>query len=215
MCGRYTLYSDTDEIQRLFQIDINGWSAQYNIVPSMVLPVIRMQNHQRMLAMCRWGFCPSWVKDPKGHMQINARMETIREKPYFRQAFKHQRCLVLANGWFEWQNKAGQKIPFYIHGPNHHVIVFAGIWSHWGEGENSFYNFAIITTDAPAPLSHIHHRMPFVLSQIQYDKWLTAEAADVGQVLAADVIQQLKYYPVSTNVNNPRNHDRQCIEPIN
>lgn len=159
----------------------------------------------------RWGLLPSWTKDPKkAPLLNNARAETVAEKPSFRSAFKHRRCLIPASGFFEWKLEGKQKQPYYFRREDDKPIAFAGLWETWNEIESC----TIITTDANAVMAPIHHRMPVVLGVNDYANWMDPAADDLLSLLTPCPDDELICYPVNKVVNNARNQGPQCIEPV-
>jgi putative SOS response-associated peptidase YedK len=222
MCGRYALYTDVYEWSDLgfvwpFE---EGWSwpSNYNVAPSSFAPVV-LNLEQPIIARYRWGLVPSWSKDPAmGHRLINARAETITEKPAFREAFKRRRCVVVANGFFEWQKKGQKRIPFYIKPRLSALLGFAGLWEHCtmpsGERLNTF---TIMTTLPNQLMAPIHNRMPAILAPEHFNEWLQPTPKDLDRLrsfLAPYPEEKLEAYPVSQFVNNPANNAAECIQSL-
>lgn len=219
MCGRFTLTQSVEVLAKQFQLDqVPPLEPQYNIAPTESVATILVADQKRQLRMLRWGLIPSWAKDPKiGSRLINARAETLSEKPSFRSAFKYRRCLVLADGFYEWQQLGGKKQPHYIH-QDGQIIAFAGLWEHWqGQDGNSIDSCTILTTAANERLQPIHHRMPVILDPQAYDRWLdpTIHSAEALQPLLHPAALSLTVTPVSRRVNNPAFNDPECIAPAN
>jgi putative SOS response-associated peptidase YedK len=222
MCGRYTLSQSAEAIAKSFEIqDVASLKPQYNIAPTqLVLAVLQNQeSHKRLLQRFRWGLIPSWAKDASiGAKLINARAETVAEKPSFRAAFKRRRCLVVADGFYEWQRQEGKKQPYYFHLQERQPFAFAGLWEHWQtpEGEE-IASCTILTTNANELMQPIHDRMAVILQPKDYDLWLDVQVQDpemlkpLLQPFPADVMTA---YPVSTVVNNARNNTPECIVPL-
>ena len=169
--------------------------------------------------MLRWGLIPSWAKEPAiGSRLINARSETIAEKPSFRSAFKNRRCLIPATGFYEWKRQDRIKQPFYIRMRDTHPFAFAGLWEHWEGGEKEVINSCtILTTDPNDLMRDIHNRMPVILSPDNYDMWLdpaNTRAAMLQPLLGPYPSDKMEVYPVSIYVNKPQNDDTRCIEPV-
>lgn len=223
MCGRYSLTTAPEALRRLFDfVAGSNLEPRYNIAPTQPAPVVRMmaEGAARELAMPRWGLIPSWAKDASiGNRTINARSETVAEKPSFRSAFRQRRCLVPADGFYEWRREGGIKQPYRIGMKDGGAFAFAGLWERWlgaddGEAVDSF---TILTTEANRKLRPIHPRMPVILAPESYETWLDTSPETVERALAvlrpfAD--QPMAFYRVSTRVNNPRNDDPDCLTPI-
>ena len=156
---------------------------------------------------------PFWAKDKSiGNRMINARMETIAEKPAFRSAFKKKRCLIPANGFYEWKGKSADKQPYYI--STGEPFSFAGIYEIWDKEDPPYKSCAIITTAASKSIQEIHHRMPVILRPEYHERWLDPKSEDLMNILNDGMIREMKYHPVSTRVNKAGNDDPRCIEPI-
>ena len=226
MCGRFTLRASTQQIVDQFRLTtMPEWQPRYNIAPTQQVPIVRPaeKRHSRQLTFARWGLIPSWAKEASiGNRMINARAETLAEKPSFRAAFKVRRCLVVADGYYEWQPIDGAKQPFYIHLDDHGLLGFAGLWESWpgptgATPSDPLESCTIITTAAIEFTSHIHVRMPVLLQPEDYDRWLDPELQpseglwDLLQPYAAD---DLVADTVSTHVNSPKHEDAQCVEPV-
>lgn len=216
MCGRYMITSHAEAIRRLFETKgvTPNLRARYNVAPTQDAPVVRLRDSQRELAMLRWGLIPRWSEDPNiAYSTINARAETVDKKPAFRDAFKARRCLVVADGFYEWQARGkGAKQPFLISSADGEPFAFAGLWERWARGEEAMETFTIIVTEPNALMKPIHNRMPVILPRDSYEGWLSGSAGK--EMLISCPEDQLKVQPVSTHVNNPRNDDPQCIEPV-
>ena len=218
MCGRYTqllTWQELVELYRLTDVVAPNLPARYNIAPTQAVPVVRQETGGRRLAQLRWGLVPAWAKDLKiGAQMINARAETVAEKPAFRAAFRQRRCLVPASGFYEWQKGPAGKQPYYVtlaDGP----MTFAGLWEAWRapEGE-TVESFSIVTTEANAAITAIHHRMPVILKPGDFDAWLdpAGEARQLQALLRPYPAAATRARPVSTRVNSVRNDDAACIE---
>ncbi|MCA9067573.1 MAG: SOS response-associated peptidase, partial [Planctomycetaceae bacterium] len=193
---------------------------RYNIAPTQDIAVVRLdQGHKhRELSLLRWGLIPSWAKDPKiGNRMINARAETLAEKPSFRVAFRKRRCLVLADGFFEWQKVEGAKRPHFIHRQDDAPFAFAGLWDHWQQDGKEIQSCTIITTTANSLMEPLHNRMPVILSEETFPIWLDPEfqnrnaLQDLLRPCNADLLEA---YPVSTQVNNARNDVPECVNRV-
>lgn len=224
MCGRFTLALFKKNAQQGFAqtfrlSDEPDLSSRYNIAPSQDIAVVVEDSGQsRQLEWMQWGLIPSWAKDPKiGNKLINARGETVSEKPSFRAAFKRRRCLIPANGFYEWQRTEGKKQPYYFYLAENQPFAFAGLWEHWQDASGSeIHTCTIITTTANDLMEPIHDRMPVILEPEDYDQWLDLELQDPGQLqplLRPYVLSNLRCHAVSSKVNRPQSDDPECIEP--
>ncbi|MGQ0604171.1 MAG: SOS response-associated peptidase [Anaerolineales bacterium] len=211
MCGRFTLTVDSDELQPAFDLSEPapaGLMPRYNIAPTQ--PVAVVPNLEpRKLELFQWGLIPSWAKDPKiGNSLINARGETVAEKPAFRAALKRRRCLVLADGFYEWKREGKTKTPMYIQLKGGKPFALAGLWEVWHAADGSAVNTCtIITTEPNALTKDIHDRMPVILPPSAYDTWLTPGELPTPEALALlkpFAASKMKARPVSTLVNSPR-----------
>ncbi|MEO9079654.1 MAG: SOS response-associated peptidase [Rhodanobacter sp.] len=227
MCGRYSLFGPVSLSRAakaaLAQLDVDMESAlnqrepQYNIAPTQKAPILAHAEGAYAVQATRWGLIPSWAKDDKiGSKLINARVETVAEKPSFRAAFKKRRCLVPASGYFEWKGEAGHKQPYFIHDPAGDLLLFAGLWEGWKPANEAewLHTFTIITGEPGKVSGDIHDRQPVILPPESWQEWLT----DVPDV-AADVLHQapeadLKYYAVPKAVGSPRNRGPELVRPI-
>ena len=219
MCGRFTLVTNMDELQSRFGFEARDldYQPKYNIAPSQqVLTVVN--DGQRRVEHMRWGLIPFWAKDPKiGYRMINAVGETAATKPAFRAAFKKRRCLILADGFFEWRKEDKAKIPTYIFLRSREPFAFAGLWETWKspEGE-TVRSCSIVTTKPNDFIAPIHSRMPVILSQETEALWLdpmTEETGPLTSLLVPSPTEGLDSYVVSSVVNSPRNSGPECIEP--
>lgn len=221
MCGRYTLSQTTEAIASAFQLnEVPKLEPRYNIAPTQLVPVIRQsEQHQRQLQILRWGLIPAWAKDASmGARLINARAESVNEKPSFRSAFRQRRCLVIADGFYEWQRQDSKKQPFFIHLPDGKPFAFAGLWERWQspEGE-TIESCTIITTEANELLRSIHDRMPVILAPKDYDVWLDPtlqEPEKLQQLLHPYPTEAMITDAVSTKVNSPKNDTPECIKKV-
>jgi putative SOS response-associated peptidase YedK len=219
MCGRFTLAVPAAEIADLFEVDARlNLRPRYNIAPTQQAPVVRAKKDEgRELALLRWGLIPAWAKDPAiGNQMINARAESVAEKPAFRAAFKARRCLVPADGFYEWQKAGKGKQPFYIRRKDKQPFAFAGLYERWqnrAEGE-ILDTFTIITTEPNGLMAPIHNRMPVIIPEDDYDRWLDPEETGDPDLLVPYPEEELTAYPISTWVNSPAHDDARCIEPV-
>jgi putative SOS response-associated peptidase YedK len=216
MCGRYSLTSPVEAVRRLFGlVPGDAMAARYNVAPSQVVPLVRRRDSGNEVAMLRWGLIPAWAKDPAiGHKMINARSETVAEKPAFRNAYRRRRCLVPADGFYEWKRLGGRKAPYRIVIGDGEPFAFAGLWEAWLSPQgDDVETFTILTTDANAVLAPVHHRMPVILPAELYDPWLDPAASPDAAWLAPRELPGLRAYRVSTYVNSPAHDDAGCLEP--
>jgi len=219
MCGRFAFYTPAEAVVRLFSVEPTGELApRYNIAPTQSAAVVRRQEDaSRRLSLLRWGLIPFWAKDPAiGNRLINARAETAGSKPAFRQAYRKRRCLVLANGFYEWQRAGSGKIPWYITHASTQPFAMAGLWESWsGSADEPLETFTILTTTASDGLSQIHQRMPVVLDSDGIRVWLDPESADnaLSATVAASQGTAFEAVPVSRRVNSPANDGPELIAP--
>jgi putative SOS response-associated peptidase YedK len=221
MCGRYAFFSPAEAVRRTFMLDdVPGLEPRYNVAPTQDVACARAgEEGARAFAMLHWGLVPKWAKERAiGNRMINARSETLAEKPSFREAFRKRRCLVLADGWYEWQVAAGGKQPWFIHRKDARPFAFAGLWERWKDPANGapLESCTIVTTDASESIRKIHERMPVVLAETDWDRWLDTAFSDtdtLAGLLAPFDPKALEAWPVSREVNAPRNQGPELIEP--
>lgn len=222
MCGRYTLSTPADLISDLFEVEsVPELSPRYNIAPTQEAPVVRViePGAPRSCELLRWGLVPFWADDPTiGNRMINARSESAAGKPAFRASFKRRRCLVLADGFYEWQKIDGAKQPYWIHLPEGKPFGMAGLWSRWEKDEEAgpLETFTILTTDAHPKIAQLHGRMPVILARQDYAAWLDPEVEDremLNGLLTSEAGEYLEFHPVSRKVNSPGNDTPDVIEP--
>lgn len=222
MCGRFSQTATREIIAEQFQVrELPFFQPRYNIAPSQDIAAIRIESDTSTwkLVMLRWGLIPSWAKDAKiGNQCINAKAETVAEKPSFRSAFKKRRCLVVATGFYEWQIQGHAKQPMWIGLRNKRPFAFAGLWEHWKPAEGEpLETCTIITTEPNDLMAPIHNRMPVILAPTSYDQWLDPtfqKIETLNGLLRPYPSDELMTYPVSTLVNNPRHDAPQCLEPV-
>lgn len=214
MCGRYTLRSSGKAVAEVFGLAGEPvLLSRFNIAPTQQVPAVRSAGNNRQLTMFRWGLVPSWAHDLAiGNRMINARAESAAEKPAFRSAFKHQRCLVVADGFYEWQKAGGNKQPFYIRMRDEKPFAFAGLWEEWKKSDTVLESCTILTTDANDLVKPLHDRMPVILDPKDYDAWLQDDPTKSGKLLRPFQSEEMTLYPVSTLVNSPRNDGPKCVE---
>lgn len=223
MCGRYTLHSSAAEIAEAFQLDLAelpDLRPRYNIAPTQSVPIVRSapETGRRELVLARWGLLPSWLKDPSDFPTlINARSETAANKPAFRAAFRERRCLVPADGFFEWQKSPGGKQPYLIRREGD-LMGMAGLWERREERDPAkgepltMDSFTILTTRAAEEIASLHDRMPVVLRPDDYARWLDL-SSDPAELLHPYAGDDLAYTAISRRVNSPRNDDASVLEP--
>lgn len=220
MCGRYNLITDAEALVDFFEIeqtlfDVSNLRPRYNIAPSQNVAIVRDTAQGRELTMARWGLVPRWWKEEKSrYSTINARAETVAEKPTYREAFRRMRCLIPATGFYEWKRVDDQMTAHHISLPQGGLFAFAGLWDHWDKQGAGFDSCSIIVTSANDTMQPIHNRMPVILNPVQYNTWLAADHFDRAQLesLLLPYPGGLTAYPVSRLVNSPKNDDPRCIE---
>jgi len=218
MCGRFSQTKKKQDIKKRFNLERvpENLPELYNIAPQQNAPVI-LNAFPNELALARFGLVPSWSKEEKtSYTMINARAETIMEKQTYKRLIKSKRCLVLSDGFYEWQKKVDKKTPYRIILKNEEPFAFAGLWDHWGEGENEFYSFSIITTAANKLVSPIHDRMPVILDPEDESKWLQdgTPMNFVMSMLRAYPAEKMEAYPISNLVNSPENNTAEIVKPL-
>jgi putative SOS response-associated peptidase YedK len=222
MCGRFTLRAELSQIRKTF--DMKGGSdlsTRFNIAPTQDVVAVRMvgENDHRELVLLHWGLIPSCADEPKiGNRMINARAETVAEKPSFRSAFTKRRCLIVADGFYEWQKIDGKKQPYFIHRTDDEPFAFAGLWESWKREGDEMQSCTIITTTANSLMEPLHDRMPVILSAEEFPIWLDTEfraKESLKRLLAPCDPDLLEAYPVTTLVNSPRNDVAKCVEGVN
>lgn len=216
MCGRYTLTVSAKTLAEAFHLAPIGFRVErhWNIAPGQYVIVIRPETDQRIADRARWGLVPSWSKDPTtGPRPINARAETVAEKPTFREAFRHKRCLIPASGFYEWKKDGSQKQPFYIHPVGEEFFAFAGLMENWQGPEGELQTTCILTTTPNSLMAKIHDRMPVILPKAAWEAWLDPSTASI--VLKALLVpyppEQIAAHPVSASVGNPVNDGPELI----
>lgn len=223
MCSRFTLQRSLDEIITELEIslfdDIAELEPAYNLAPTCDVPVVaRASNGERKIRQLRWGLIPSWAKNPKiGARLINARAETVAEKPAFRDAFRSRRCLVPMSGFYEWHKQGDIKQPYYFYPADAPFFIVAGIWERWlNPDREPLDTFAILTTQANEIIAPIHDRMPLILPKSNIEDWLNPAHRtpnDLGGLLQPYPAVIMRRHPVSTRVNNPRHEGAELIAP--
>lgn len=222
MCGRFAFYSPREAITELFDVEFPlALEPRFNISPTQYVVALRQQQNEAREFMIeptllRWGLIPSWAKDPRiGNRMINARAETVDTKPSFRAAFKRRRCIVLADGFFEWRRTDDGKTPYFISMKNRRPFAIAGLWERWSGGDAAIESCTIITTVANRMMNKLHDRMPVVLSTENSRLWIDAANSSREALLSLLVPaddNSLQYWEVSRSVNNSRNEGPELIE---
>ena len=223
MCGRYTLSTPSDDLALLFDIsELMPLPPRYNLAPTQEAAVVRVKESggPRRLDLLKWGLIPYWAKEAAiGNKLINARSETVVEKASFKTSFKNKRCLIPADGFYEWKKEGKLKQPFLIRRKDAKPFAFAGLWSIWRDPERSqpVETFTILTTDANDLMRPLHDRMPVILDRENFDLWLdpkTEDPAKLQSLLVPYVPDDFEAFPVSRVVNSPANDRPDCIAPL-
>lgn len=219
MCGRFTLTLPDDAMAQLFDaVPANDLPElpNYNICPTNQVHTVTSEDGHRRLRPMRWGFIPHWYKTPSdGPLLINARAETIAEKPAFRAACRERRCLVPASGFYEWTKDAEDKrLPWYIHPAEGEILAFAAVWQVWERGDAPLTTCAIVTTDANEAMSKIHHRMPVIVARDDWAKWLGEEGKGAATLMGPPPEEALAFHRVDPKVNSNRARGPELIEPL-
>ena len=221
MCGRFTQAADGEIIARVFDLpEAPELSPRYNIAPTQDVAAVRLaESGGRELVQLHWGLIPSWAKERAiGARMINARAETLAEKPAFRSAFRERRCLIVADGFYEWQKLGGRKQPYFIGFSDRRPFAFAGLWERWkGEGSEHVESCTIVTTEANELLAPIHDRMPVILDRDHFAVWIDSSVKETDRLVALlkpYLPGPLQAYPVGLLVNNPANDSPACVERL-
>lgn len=222
MCGRFVAASDPDDLASLFEVDdrrTDELAASWNVAPTMPVYAISEHRERRYLVSFRWGLVPSWADDPKiGSRMINARAESLTDKPAFRTALQRRRCIIPADGFYEWHTEAGVKSAYYIHRADGRPLAFAGLWEGWKAPDDTWLRTCtIITGSADEGLAALHPRMPLALPADRWEPWLDRDERrpDAALALLRDPdTSQLVWHRVGSEVNNVRNDHRGLIDPV-
>jgi len=217
MCGRYSFAQLSEDVEKRFKIHVDGntYIAKYNAAPGQKLGVITNQNPNE-LSFHYWGLLPPWSKDiSMAYTMINARGESVEEKPAFRSAFKSKRCLIPADGFYEWKKQNKQKIPHFIRLKTHEMFAFAGLWEAWKDAEDrTRRTFTIVTTKANKLMADLHHRMPVILPKHLEKEWLeNPKKEELKKLILPFDSSKMEAYEVSPKVNKAQNDDISLIEP--
>jgi putative SOS response-associated peptidase YedK len=229
MCGRYALYGpisrhrgnaqDADLPEWYFALAdaINARPMRFNVAPTDVMPVVGTDREGRVTVReLRWGLVPYWAKDIRiGYKAINARAESVADKPMFREAFRRRRCLVPASGYFEWKHEGSAKQPYFIHDPESELLMFAGLWESWRAAKDAepLYTYTIVTGRPGIVSGDIHDRAPVILDEGAWTTWLTGDPADSAHVLESAREPRLAYHPVPKAVGSPKNDSPELVRP--
>jgi putative SOS response-associated peptidase YedK len=219
MCGRFVITSPPEALRQIFgYLEQPNFPPRYNVAPTQPIPVI-MNENGRHFRLMRWGLWPAWVKDPRNFtLLINARAETVKEKPAFKNAIRRRRCLIPADGYYEWNSFGGGKRPYFIHRRDGRPVGFAGVAETWvGPNGEEVDTVAIVTAPASADLAVLHHRVPVTINANDFEFWLDCRAHDVDAVtplMRGPQEGEFAWHEVSTKVNHVANDDAQLILPI-
>jgi len=220
VCGRYCISSAPEAVRRLFRyLEQPNFPTRFNVAPTQPVPIVRMTEGQRHFALVRWGLIPSWVKDPGAFtLLINARGESVNDKPAFRAAMKRRRCLFPADGFYEWKAEGGRKRPYFARLKSGGPLAFAGLWECWtGPNGEEMETAAIITTQANREMAQIHHRAPVIVPPEAFDFWLDSEKVDAktaAAVIGPAPNGSMEVYEISPMVNRVANDSPALIEPV-
>lgn len=217
MCGRYSITTAPEAMRRLFAVtDMINLEPRYNMAPMQSAPVIREREGARHMDRLRWGLVPGWAPDEsRAASLINARSETVAEKPAFRDAYAKRRCLVPADGFYEWRKLGRNKQPYRVYLEGDRPFAFAGLWERWERGDEPVETFTLLTTDADPRIEHIHHRMPVMLaSEEEFGLWLDGDEDARKAILKPYEGADLVFSPVSSRVGNVRNDDPELLQPV-
>jgi putative SOS response-associated peptidase YedK len=220
MCGRFTLHTSESRIREAFNLEHSaplGLKPRYNIAPSQQVPMVRDTESGLEMVMAKWGLIPHWSKEAKTkYSTINARIESVAEKPTYRTAFKHRRCLIPADGFYEWKVVDGRKIPHHIRMRDGDVFAMAGLWDRWECEGVCLESCSIIVMPANDVMQSLHERMPAIIAPAHYDLWLDARVTDKAEIMSylnSEPSSQLVTYPISPWVNSPKHDDERCMQP--
>ncbi len=216
MCGRFNMLATPEQLMQAFNLDqLPGYKISYNFAPGQkILGIVQPEDNSLSAVSFDWGLVPSWARDSKiGHSLINARAESLGEKPSFKAAYHKRRCLIPATGFYEWQKTGQGKQAYHICREDRRLFAFAGLWEHWEHDGKALYSCTIITAAANALMQPIHDRMPVIIDAGQYRYWLDRHQAlpNLNRLLAQSSYAGMQLHPVSDRVNNPRHDDKQCL----
>ena len=221
MCGRYSLFANKETLAERFDLDLfDGfeWQERYNIAPSQNLLAIVKSETGNRAGLLKWGLVPSWAKDPKiGNKMINARAETVDQKPSFKQLLKRRRCLIVADGFYEWKREGASRQPFRFQMKTKEPFAFAGLWDRWESNDEIIHSCTIITTNPNPLVQGIHDRMPVILTKEAEQMWLDRSIEDPAYLkglLTPFVVDEMERYPISSHVNSPKNDMKEIIHSL-
>ena len=219
MCGRYASTRRPDDLTSYFEVEqapAQELAPSWNVAPTDPVYAVLSRDSRRELRVLRWGLVPSWAKDPKvGARFINARQETVADKPAFRSAYARRRCLLPADGYYEWKVEPGGKQPYYLSLPGGEPLAMAGLYEVWrGPDEQRLWTCTVLTTSAPDELGEIHDRTPLLVPRRSWATWLDPDIADPGDLLVAGTPGVLSAWPVGAEVGNVRNNGASLVRPI-
>jgi putative SOS response-associated peptidase YedK len=218
MCGRFAFATKRETLKKQFKVDnlLDDPPVNYNVAPTQQIPIIREEpGSGRLISTAHWGLIPFWAKDSKmAHQTINARAETVREKPSFRHCFRRKRCIIPASGFFEWHTLGELKQPHYISLRDKSLLGFAGLWDTWENHGKIIESCTIVTTTANSFLEPIHERMPVILDDENLTEWLDVSNENPGHLLKQLPSGKLQSWPVFSQIGNPRNNLPELIEPV-
>ncbi|MEW4328754.1 SOS response-associated peptidase [Rossellomorea marisflavi] len=220
MCGRFSLIESVHELQQQFEFDLSvDLQPRFNIAPSQEVFSIISDGKKRRGGTLRWGLVPNWAREAKiGYKMINARAEGIDEKPSFREPFRKKRCLIIADGFYEWKKVDDRKQPYRFIMKDRKPFAFAGLWETWKKGDAPLHTCTIITTRPNAVTEDVHDRMPVILKRTDYARWLdpSNQAVDELKLLLVPYpAEEMDLYPVSELVNSPKNDVADVLSPLN
>jgi len=218
MCGRFTLRASDEELSEFFDLsDGISLAPRYNIAPSQNICAIRASTNEtkRKIGLLHWGLIPPWAEDKRiAYRMINARTETVQTKPAFRDAFRAQRCLIPANGYYEWKTSGKEKLPFLMERPDQNLLALAGLWAQWNSPEGELIeSCTILTTEATPRLAEVHARMPLFMAPENFDAWLAPNCTPAPDLLKPYPHDDLRVVPVSTYLNSAAHEDEKCMSP--
>jgi putative SOS response-associated peptidase YedK len=219
MCGRYAFFASADQVAERFQVsEPTLFDARYNIAPSQTVVAVRTVDRARTLARLRWGLIPSWATDPTiAYKLINARAETVAEKPSFRSAFKQRRCLIPASGFYEWKKEGKRKQPFFIRPRDGGLFALAGLWERWQAPEGEIVETCtILTTEANELMLSLHDRMPVIIDTAAEDVWLDPRSSPdaLRSLFVPFASEEMEAIPLNPWVSNPKHEGPRCLEPM-
>ncbi|MEK3889590.1 SOS response-associated peptidase [Bacillus sp. FSL K6-3431] len=221
MCGRYSLFVNSEQLMERFNLDLSEkfiLEERYNIAPSQDVFALVGSNTGKRAGKLKWGLVPSWAKDPKiGYKMINARAETVNEKPSFKKLLKRRRCIIIADGFYEWKKEAATKLPYRFQLKTREPFAFAGLWDRWESDGQLIHSCTIITTEANAVVKDIHDRMPVILTKEAEEVWLDRSLEDdayLKGLLRPYAAEEMEKYQVSSLVNSPKNDTKEIINSL-